>query len=81
MRHEQYTCDRCHGKVDGSPKHQGPWIFTIGHVQILKREMFGSGHLCEECFNLVKEVTAILWMALFPKLRDMKSENDDDTPF
>lgn len=67
MRHEQYTCDRCHEKID-SERHSGDWVFTIGHTQYMRRIVFGSSDLCAECKVQIVEATSALWKALWPKL-------------
>lgn len=69
MRHEQYTCDRCHGKVDGVPSAQGDWYFRIGELHPCKLRMTaGNNDLCQECLDQVVSATMALWRALWPKM-------------
>lgn len=88
MRHERYTCDRCQGVMNGSPKLMGAWVFSIGHYCLLKREPMGSGHLCQACHDQVKKLMETFWEALFPGLRhepsvreQVQALDDDDVPF
>jgi hypothetical protein len=71
--------------MNGNPKLQGSWAFTIGHYCLLKRDPFGSGHLCQQCHDQVKVLMETFWRALFPALEGeppaREQPPDDDIPF
>ncbi len=71
MRHEQYTCDRCGEKMEKHPQAHGQWTWSIGLLCVMRRDP-GPGHLCDRCYEQVKLLMDVFWIALFPRLRESK---------